>query len=622
MYILVFSVVLQFVAAFLALRLIRLTGRITAWTLIAAAVFFMALRRLITLSHLISGDMTYHADFTAEIVAMLSSIVMLSGIALIRPLFLSMKRKEEALRESEEKFRGLVNSMERDIAMRKQAEEAVQKERDRAQRYLDLAGVIMVAMGTDRRVNLINRKGCELLGYPESEIIGKNWMENFIPETIRGDVEGVFARLMEGEAVLVEYHENPVLTRSGEERLIAWHNVVLTDEGGRFAGTLSSGEDITERKKAEEALRESEERYSSLFENNHAVMLLVDPDDAGIVDANPAACSYYGYDRAALTSMKMTEINTLSREELFKEIEKARTKSRNHFVFKHRLANGYVRDVEVYSGPINVYGKNLLYSIIHDITERKRAEEALRDSESKFKAVFLDAHIGIAIIGLDGRIIESNPALHNMLGLSREELRGISFTDFIHPDERETDISLFKTLIEGRKDQYQKETRFINKDNRVIRIRLAVSLVRDVDKRPLYAIGIAEDITERRLAEEALRESESKFKDLAEKSLAGIYLIQDGIFKYVNPRLAEVFGYEAEELIDKRGPEYLTLPDDLPVVSENIRKRINGTLKSVHYEFRGVTKDGKILNLEVYGTRTTYQGQPAVVGTLMEIKKL
>ena len=125
--------------------------------------------------------------------------------------------------------------------------------------------------------------------------------------------------------------------------------------------------------------------------------------------------------------------------------------------------------------------------------------------------------------------------------------------------------------------------------------------------------------TEHKQAEEALRESENKFRSLAEKSLVGIYLIQDGIFKYVNPKLAEIFGYRVEELIGKRGPRDLTLHEDWPVVEKALRRRISGKVKSIHYDFRGITKNKEIIHVEVYGSRTIYQGRPAVIGTLSDI---
>ncbi|MBN1872781.1 MAG: response regulator [Anaerolineae bacterium] len=142
-------------------------------------------------------------------------------------------------------------------------------------------------------------------------------------------------------------------------------------------------------------LRESEERYHSMFNNNYAVMLLIDPETGRIVDANLAASAYYGYTRAELTTRLITEINILSAAQVYEEMQQAKSEARRHFFFRHRLASGEVRDVEVYSGPIQMGEQQLLYSIVHDITERKRMEAELiqakenAEAANRAKSVFL-----------------------------------------------------------------------------------------------------------------------------------------------------------------------------------------------------------------------------------------
>jgi PAS domain S-box-containing protein len=143
-----------------------------------------------------------------------------------------------------------------DITERREAEIRIQEERNRAQLYLDTAEVMLVAINEQGIITLINQKGCRILGYREDELIGLNWFENILPERLRDEVYSVFRRLTTGEFEPVEYFENPVITKEGMERLIAWHNALLHDESGSIIGTLSSGEDITERKRAEESLKE------------------------------------------------------------------------------------------------------------------------------------------------------------------------------------------------------------------------------------------------------------------------------------------------------------------------------------------------------------------------------
>ncbi len=167
---------------------------------------------------------------------------------------------------------------------------------------------------------------------------------------------------------------------------------------------------------------ESEERYKSLFNNNHTVMLLTDPETANIVDANPAACAFYGYGKDDLTARKITDINTLANSQVSQEMRKAGKKQQNRFSFRHRLASGEIRDVEVYGGPIGVHGKTLLYSIIHDVTDRRRTEEKLHATMSQFAALIDNMCEGILFEDKTRRIALVNQAFCSKFGFSEGPL--------------------------------------------------------------------------------------------------------------------------------------------------------------------------------------------------------
>jgi len=152
----------------------------------------------------------------------------------------------------------------RDVSDLYATRDALDEQRGRAQTYLNLAGVMFVALDADGVVTLVNPKACAVLGYREEEIIGKDWFDLFLPERDRKAVKAVARQLLRGKTELVEYYENPILTKSGEERLIAWHNALLRDDGGAIIGTLASGEDITDRKLAEENLRQATETAEQL----------------------------------------------------------------------------------------------------------------------------------------------------------------------------------------------------------------------------------------------------------------------------------------------------------------------------------------------------------------------
>jgi PAS domain S-box-containing protein len=166
-----------------------------------------------------------------------------------------------------------------DITQHKQIEGALKRQRDRAQKYLDIAGVIILTLDVQGTVTLINRKGCDVLGYNEKQIIGKNWFDAFLPARMRHDTEAVFQKLMAGQMQPYEHHENSVLTKDGRERIIAWHNALLTDDRGMTLGALSSGSDITERKQKELALKkadaELQAKTRNLEEVNTALRVLL-----------------------------------------------------------------------------------------------------------------------------------------------------------------------------------------------------------------------------------------------------------------------------------------------------------------------------------------------------------
>jgi PAS domain S-box-containing protein len=185
----------------------------------------------------------------------------------------------------------------------KRTEETLRYERDKAQKYLDVARVMFVAIDADQKVTLVNERGCEVLGYKEEEIVGKNWFDAFLPEGSSSEVKAVFEKLLAGEIEPVEYYENPVLTRSGEERVIAWHNTALTDEAGNIVGTISSGEDITERK----ILEETWKRYEFIANASRDFMTLIDRNHA-YEAVNESYCKAHGKTRGEIIGYSVAEV--------------------------------------------------------------------------------------------------------------------------------------------------------------------------------------------------------------------------------------------------------------------------------------------------------------------------
>jgi PAS domain S-box-containing protein len=185
-----------------------------------------------------------------------------------------------------------------------------------------------------------------------------------------------------------------------------------------------------------EMLHASEARFRQMFEKNEAIMLLIDPATGAIIDANPAACQFYGYSLATLQQMHISDINTLARHEVEQKMRQAVNESRNYFLFQHRTAGGHVRDVEVYSSKFNVGEQTFLYSIIHDVTDRKRAEAALEHERWRLRAVIEAAPVSMAMFDTDMNYLAHSDKWTIDNGMPGESLVGRNHYDvFPHMPE-------------------------------------------------------------------------------------------------------------------------------------------------------------------------------------------
>ncbi|HLD23004.1 MAG TPA: PAS domain S-box protein [Sulfuricurvum sp.] len=383
-----------------------------------------------------------------------------------------------------------------DLAKKMTLKLSLQKERMDNIFENNAAGIFVV----DQNQNIItcNQRFCEIFGYTKEELIGKN--ASFIhmsQETYLVFVPHFF-KAKSGERVKVEYTFKAKNAQGVFCEFVGTKIEIEKDNTGVIWSVL----DITDRKHVEEELRSSEEKFRSMFTMQDAPMLLIDPDNGAILDANHAAERFYGYSADEMLTMTIDEINTLSKEEVKKEMELALSEKRNFFVFKHKLKSGEIKSVEVHSSPFILTNKRVLFSIIFDITKREKAEEELLEASSLNKALLDNSAVGIFLASQERIIIETSKRACEMFGYLSGELLGKSFR-LIHVSEEsfERFRDQYKNLLT--KGMTNIEYPFVKKNG--IQMWCMVSGTpldeSDLSKGIIWTL---QDITERKMAEQAI----------------------------------------------------------------------------------------------------------------------
>ena len=340
------------------------------------------------------------------------------------------------------------------------------------------------------------------------------------------------------------------------------------------------------------AVAEREELFRRLFENSHAVMFIVDPNDGALVDANPAAEEFYGWSRDDLRRMKTSDINILSPEEVKAEMELAEKEKRKRFYFQHRLSDGSVRDVEVYSGPVRVEGRSLLYSIIHDITERTLAEEALRRSEKDLKESQRIAHVGNWRLDISTNDVVWSEELYRMYGFD-PALPPPPYAEhmklFTGESWEQLSVALARTANTGVPYELELETVREDGDNGWMWVK--GEAVKDEFGNITGLWGAAQDITERKRAEEQQQKGFDLLNNLARLVPGVIYqyrLYPDGssAFPYSSPGMYDIYEVTPEEVQEDASAVFERLhPEDIDRVSEEIFESAR-TLNTFQCELR------------------------------------
>ena len=411
---------------------------------------------------------------------------------------------------------------------------------------------------------------------------------------------------------------------AGEAGFFAADLIATLEE---IAGDVSFALDNYEHEKVRamtvEALRESETRYRSLFENMlngfaYCRMLYDDCD-------RPADFVYLEVNDAFT---RLTGLKDVVGRRVSQAIPGIREANPELFEAYGRVSSsGIPETFEIEVKPlrqwffVSVYspGKGYFVAVFDVITERRRAEALLRDSEERLRTIFEGALDGILVADADsGRFLTGNPAICRMLGYTPEEVVRLSVAD-IHPrPDLPRVIAEFEKQKRG-ESNLAGNTPVMRKDGTVFYADIKSAHIRLGGKDGL--LGIFRDTTEQRQSERALRAAEQQFRGLVEQSIAGTYIIQDGTLAYVNPRFAEILGYASADELIGRDPLVVVAEKDRATVRENIRRRLDGEVSSLSYSFSGVRKDGSAIEVGVHGALATYGNRPGIIGLMQDISE-
>jgi len=330
-----------------------------------------------------------------------------------------------------------------DVTERKQVEEALKNERDRAQLYLDIAGVMFVALNNDGNIMLINKRGCEILKYKEDDLIGKDWIETCLPKKIRGEIKNDFNKLVTGAIEPVEYYENSIISSTGEERLIAFHNALIRNQSSEISGVLFSGEDITERKQAEETIcklneelerkviQRTQELGERVRELNclYGISKFIEKSDASLeeifqetVNLMPPSWQY-----SDITCARIIFEGQVFQTDNFEEtiwklasdiLDKGdRIGSLEIYYLEERQVND--------EGLFLKEEQNLIEAVterLGTVVERKRAEEALLNSEKRFRKMIEKSPFPMVIIGANQDMEYFNDKFIELFGYTLKDV--------------------------------------------------------------------------------------------------------------------------------------------------------------------------------------------------------
>jgi PAS domain S-box-containing protein len=401
-----------------------------------------------------------------------------------------------------------------DVTAAKRAEAEIHRAREQAERSREFLDALVNALPSpvlvkdaEGRYLVVNDAHCALVGRSREALLGKTMFDIFPPEQARAFAADDAKVLGSGEA---QEHEQPIDDGQGREHWILAHKRAVALSDGRRV-VLAVATDLTERRQMEQTLRQNEELFRAMFERANVGMAMRSPDGARWLRVNDKLCDMLGYTRDELLAQTLEDVTAPEDRDASRHALDRITKGEVSALSREKQ---YLRkDGTVLWGSISttvVREANgepaYLLSVITDISDRKRAEAAMRESEARFRAVFERAGVGIALRGLDGRWLSVNDKLCEILGYAREELLQLTSVDVTPPEDREETIGynarIRRSEVAG---SYSREKRYLRKDGTRIWANLTINVIDDAAGNPAYVVSVIDDIEGRKRAEEDLR---------------------------------------------------------------------------------------------------------------------